>query len=379
MKQKRIIAGMLTLAFALAMLAFPVSALEMTNVEEKDFSLSELSPVAKKALSDIPIFITYIDDSQTTELQPIKEEANVQIREFLEDINDADMAQSLIQNKSFDVIDDDYQISQLTEPAVEMLFENPLYSSTFNRANELLEQGVIINYINIFASEVISTSSLQASATSDPSDPAYWESRYLSLGTSSGYKFLYQETAINVESNWVTPNNIKSSYKWTSIANYVIKFTIGKTSFKSLKTANVIHSTLSAVFSGYTAPYSVTYGSSSGYFLAKVSGDLYVRNFFIRDLLGRSPAYAYMDAGTTEKFVAVPKYDIKYPVSKNTSGTYNYKYITRNGASSTVTSEGFSGPSATLTYLREVYARGAAVWLQTEKIDVRGTISDMIM
>jgi len=81
-----------------------------------------------------------------------------------------------------------------------------------------------VNYVNFFSPDTYSASA----AAADQSDPAYWEENCPKLcptggsNVYNGYKFLFLESAVNVETAPKVPSSV-GTMNWTSIARKTAK------------------------------------------------------------------------------------------------------------------------------------------------------------
>ncbi len=258
---KRIVSLIIVLSMILSgtctIFAEDINKDKMEIVESISFSNEMLNK-----LSEIPIYMTYINDEKISDLDNIKESVSLELK----NAKKATLSKNS-KNEQLKIVENAYTISEISDSAKYDIINNPLYSSTFLRAKELIEEGTVVSHINFFVNEP----NIMVS-TNNADDPAYWESTFTLLGIYDNYKFLFMESSMSVETkNWVTPGNISPSLKWDAIAkksfetvldHYVKDVFIGQ-----------IRSTLNALstfFGMFDAPLAVAYGSSGGYLKAKV-------------------------------------------------------------------------------------------------------------
>lgn len=317
-------------------------------------------------LSEIPIYMTYINDNNIS-LDNIKESVSSELE---------NAKQASLKNEPLKVVKNAYTISEISASSKADIINNPVYSSTFSRAKDLIEQGVEISNINFFVNDP----NLMASAN-NLDDPAYWEENYALFGNYSGYVFRYYESSMKVESGWVTPGNISPSLKWDAIAKKSIE-TVLDHYVKDVFVGSVRSTlnTLSTFFGMFTAPISVTYGSSGGSLEAKVSGNLYMRTIFIQDKLDRFPGYAYYKCGSVEMFRSRVGIEATWPISSRPGGTtYNYGYGLRSLDEQTSATIGFYGGSqATLSSMLSLYKNTNGYYQHNERIDHMSIIANLL-
>lgn len=325
-----------------------------------------LSSETIEKIGDIPIYFTYIENAGETEL--IKEAAIKEIDDKRENgAKNLGVDYFLISN-------DDYKVVEIEEASRDEIISNPIYRGTFLRIEELVNQGVTVNYVNLFMKEVDVTP-----LSNNLDDPTYWENNYEPLGNYNNYKFLYVESASNVESSWVTPGNISSTLKWNEIVNKTLEAVLDhyvKGDF--YKAVRAVSSSLSTFFDSVDTPLSVTYSTAGGYLKAKVSGTLYVRTILIEDKLDRVSGYAYYDWGQTEEFSANLKIDAKWPTSNRTSGTYEYGTGTYTFPAQSSRTPGFYGGSALCGSVIDLYENTVGYFTHNEKIEINSIIANLL-
>ncbi len=323
-------------------------------------------------LSEIPIYFTYINNYNEDNINSIKESVSKQIDEAKKYVSNSSSKDNV--NEQLHISKDAYEIIEVEKFSKVDIITNPLYKRTFMRVQELVEQGKKVNYINIFLNRPDAMT-----LSNDPDDPEYWEEHCVYLGTYNNYKFLYLESALNVESSWVTPGNIGTSLKWNEIAQKTLEAVLGHyVKDRFYKAVKAAANGLSTFFSFFDTPLSVTYSSSGGYLKAKVSGDLYVRTIFIQDKLDRVSGYAYYDWGSTEQFKAHLKVDAKWPTSVRPGGTYNYEYGTYTYGAQYSNTPGFYGNSTLYSSIISLYENTTGYFTHIETIDVYSIVTSLL-
>lgn len=307
-------------------------------------------------VSDIPIYITAITDNSLS----IKNTANNVIKNNL-----------LNENNQLSMKSTDYNIKKLSVAEKREILDNPMYKDTLLRVEEMIKQGVKVNYINYFMKAKHTTKG-------DNNDPEYWEENCEYLGTYDGYKFLYLESSSNVESSWVTPDNMSTSISWTSLASAAFKayiyFGVGGVYSKVL----TILGSLQDFFNSVQSPLKVTYSESGGYIKFKVSGNLYYRTVIIRDKNNRVEGHAYYPWGSTEQTKLNTKLDAKWPTSERPGGEYNYDTDTHTYPKRTNSTPGFYGNSTLYKKIIALYENEHGYFTHNENIDVNRLIVDML-
>jgi hypothetical protein len=380
---KRIIG--LSLAVVLIM-STPVASAEAVIDEEFQIFPMPLSEDVENALDSIPIFITYINVDNVTSLQATKENSLERIKEAIS--LEAPMSMASISNtiqaseRSTICAEEEFEVVLIPNNEKAVMRSNPLFVNTFERIESTLDDGVIVNYVNFFlpdAFENIADNIPRTSAANNVNDPAYWESYCNLLGTYNGYKFLYLESAFNVESAWVTPGNLSGSWKWDAILQKVVKTVLNHYVKNSLyATVKATENVISTLLGSYTPALNITYSSSSGYLKSKVSGDIYTRTVLIRDDLDKVSGYAYYDWGTTERFVATLKFDAKYPISQNSAGTYNYITYVATGNTQYSNTPGFYGNATFYQSVINLYSNTVGYHTHDEFIDVSSIVAQLL-
>jgi len=380
-KMKKIIC--LLLIFSLLTTSSVAFAVE-TEANRSQINPITVSPETVTALSLLPVFITYIDYSDEDNIDDTKELACLEINDAFKSRENTQHAGSqkltIDESSALHINNSTYEIIEVADASKAEMLNRPEFASTINRIGELVDQGVSVNYVNFFLSQN------GASGTrGDPSDPAYWEGSCPKLcpaggsNVYNGYKFLYIESAVNVETTPKVAGNI-GSMNWTSVAAKITKLAADVIVKNAVfQVASVAYDALSAVFSGYQAPYSVTYSASSGYLKTWVSGDLYMRTILISDNLNRIAGYAYYDWGHLESFKAKTKVDAKWPVSVRPGGTYNYE--TNTYAYSTwryATTPGFNGNTTLYSSVINLYQNTIGYFTHAETVDINGMIASLV-
>ncbi|MEG0894264.1 MAG: CRISPR-associated endonuclease Cas1 [Oscillospiraceae bacterium] len=91
---------------------------------------------------------------------------------------------------------------------------------SIKEVENLINSGVTVNNVNFYVNKNIFTENPNNSyiseydTKSNANDPAYWESYCCYFGTYNGYKFLYSESSVGVETSFVTPKNVSSTYNY---------------------------------------------------------------------------------------------------------------------------------------------------------------------
>lgn len=352
------------------LMANAIPAFATSYSEESQKIVAEtLSEEMTQKLSDIPIYIT-----------PIEENENLTDAE--KDVISRTIADSCSNNRlnAASVIDN-YGVIKLTDTEKQDILSSPIYSSTLNRIAEIVNKGTTVKYINIFvpAGFLNNNETSVMSANGNADDISYWESNCFYLGSYNGYKFLYLESSVGVETSEVTPGNISGSLKWDAIAQKTLEVVLDhyvKNNY--YKAVRAVANGLSTLFSMYESPLSITYSASSGYVKAKVSGDLYLRTVLIRDDLDRVEGYAYYNWGTTERFAAALRVDAKYPYKQNTSGTYEYKYPSYTFSTQNSNTPGYYGNNTFFSSVISLYTNTIGYFTHDESIDVYSAVASLL-
>lgn len=359
--------------FLLGTSIFPVDAIASEGYDGIDIiEQISISDEGAKMLSEIPIYLTYINNYNVDGMDYIKESVSLQIDEVTKDKSN-DLLSNKI-NKPIHIIKDEYELIEVEESSKMDVITDPLYTSIFVRVQELIDQGTKVNNVNIF---VKSPDTMVLS--NDPNDPAYWESSYPSLGTYGSYKFLFMEASTNVGSSWVVPGNIGVSVKWNEITKKTLEAILDhyvKDNF--YRAVKAVSSGLSTFFNAYQSPLSITYSSSGGELKAKVSGNLYIRTVLIRDRLNRVPGYAYYGWGTTEQFKTNLKIDAMWPVSVRPGGTYDYATGQHTFPTQNSNTPGFYGNQTLFISIIDFYENAIGYFTHDEYINVNSIVARLL-
>ena len=368
-----------TVLFSLSTAVFANSCNDTMNQPQSMTVTGE----AKQYIQTIPIYITYIQNWDEESAQMIKERSNADLNALALSYNGKENNAVYAEDGSNKLCIEktEYSVYRVTENNIAATVVRPEFANIFNRIYELSKQGVNVNYVNIFLQE----SAKKANSGGDANDPSYWESICPQLcppgGTNvyQGYKFLYLESSVNVDTTPIVAGNI-GGMNWTSI---VSKFTKLMADVKVNNTVyqafSVAYESLSIVFSGFAPPYSVTYSASSGFLKTWVTGDLYMRTILISDNLNRVSGYAYYDWGHLESFRAKTKVDAKWPVSKTPGGTYIYETNVKTYSTwRTVSTPGYNGNTTLYANVVFLYENTMGYFRHIETVDVDGIIASII-
>ena len=326
---------------------------------------SEMDNDVLELLKDIPVYITYTYDRE----ENIQEEANSFIKG------------KMLQQDSSEENNEQYDIVELTDEEKEKVIFEPLFYDIINNVKKCIEEGVEVTYLNIFlpSTSDYSIENTSMRASSNANSKAYWESTCSSLGTYNGYKFLYLESSMGVESSWVKPGNLTSSMKWSEVAKASLELLVDRyvkdSYYDAIKAASGLMST---VFKAYQAPISISYSSSTGYVKAKISGDLYHRTVLIRDDLNRIKGYAYYQWGSTEKLVTAMRIEAKYPYKKNSSGTYQYEYPTYTSSKQSCNTPGYYGNTTLYKSIIKYYTNTGGYFTHDEDLKVGSLVAKLL-
>ncbi len=379
---KKYVSIMLIVCLLLVTSRSSIAAETLSEVYQINNTTASVKTV--ETISNIPVYVTYIDDSIGGNIEAIKEEANETLNNAnielksgsfsIEEKGENEKSTICIENNEFKIV-------RVSDAGKTSLLDNPLFVNTFNRVNEMVEKGTKVSYLNFYLPEtstILSENSAKA-ATGGIDDPAYWESNYNSFGTYSGYKFLYLEAASGVETSEVTPGNLSAALKWNEIAKKTLEAVLDhyvKGDF--YKAVKAVSNALSTVFSIYHSPLTVTYGASSGYVKAKVSGDLYLRTILIRDDKDRISGYAYYPWGSTERFAAALRVDAKYPYYQNASGTFLYDYPSYTYPTQYSYTPGYYGNSTIYSSIIDLYNNTFGYFTHDENININSVVANLL-
>lgn len=269
--------------------------------------------------------------------------------------------------------------TMLTETEKAEIVENPLFANTLRRIEEIASSNLSINSVNFRMKK----NPLSADASSaDPDDPDFWEDHYDRMeshaGIYRGYKFLYSETEISVETSYVEPDNLTSSFNWSNFLGSIVETTTSMFIGDISSIASLVYDTVGSILGSVTSPISVTYGAASGgYIKTAVDGTLYIRDVFISDNLDRIDGYAYYHWATTEQSCLQQAIKSRMPTSQRTSTTYNYVTANGSGSMQTVAAGGFTGSAAFYQEVINYYSRTTGYYIYEELLDMDSIVTEL--
>ncbi len=334
-----------------------------------------------KNVADIPVYVTYISDwNESTD--SVKEQANAELKQAIaRSVQTMGMVHESHEEASPLMVQNArYTIVEVGNEERSALINRPAFANTFNRAAELVEQGITVNHINFFVPQSFSTTS-----SFDASDPAAWEAECPALcpaggsNVYNGYKFLYLESSLSVETTPAEPGNV-GTFRWGTLVTKLFKLVC------DIKVKNEIYQSISAAsgrlsdFYGlYDPPYDVVYSNSRGYLKLWISGDLYTRTILISDNLNRISGYAYYGWGTLERFRGRTKADSKWPTNQLPSGVYEYDTRTYTYPDwNEVKSPGFYGNTTLYTSVINFYKNTLGYFTHVESVDLDSLFSSIL-
>lgn len=259
------------------------------------------------------------------------------------------------------------------------IYSTPALRSTYNQVVDLLGSGIVVRSIKVyFVGSSADSIEKVLERSGNYNDPTYWESLYPEVGTYNGYKMLYGETEIDVETPLLEEDNITSSFQWSTFLSKSIK-SLGMMAISGNNTYVTIGlDTVSNMLGSVQSPMSVTYGVGGGYIKHKVVGTLYVRTIFIRDLDNRVNGYAYYDWGTVEQTKLQQHLESKYPISKRTPTTYNYLNKSGDGIMYTKATSNFYISSGIKQKVYNAYKNTSGYFPYIETLDVLSIVRNII-
>ena len=335
---KKVMAVML---LTILVLTSAVSAFADTKKEDgKSLTTAEVENIM-----EIPVYISTLADAAD---ETAKEKCQQAIADDVELQKDCLLTRNA---RTVRGIKGNFEVKKLALKESEALIQNELFSGTFERVCDLMNEGITVNYINFFVSE---------------SNAAKAAPIGIYLGSYNGYKFRYLESSAGIESSWVTPNK-STSISWPTLMAKTLKSFIGLSKNKVLTTAVVGSDIISNVVDA--KPLKVSYGTSGSYLKIKVSGDLYMRDIYIEDKLNKVSGYDYYKWGRTEQTKLVVKHDAKIPTKKRTESTYDFTHDTWPSRKYTTSTPGFAGNDTLYKNILNVYQNGVGYYTYDELLD----------
>lgn len=310
----------------------------LTEIETQEGGM-----VQKNTLNNIPVFITNIN-ANINDVQEIKDASNKKIDAWVLSARKDGRTEGFgtLSGGEFLYSNEDCNIVEVPSSEKVELINNPLTAPVLKRACEIANSGVKLNYINLFVlSEKDGT---MLNMRGDPDSEAYWESTCNYLCSYNGYKYLYNESAYSIQTNYVKPGNVNSSFNWGTFLQKSLISVASMLTGEASQTRQIASTLISNIVGSTTTPLSVTYGNASdSKLLTAVSGHVYIRTVFLQDKLDKFSGYAYYYYGSTEEMRVYQKLDAMIPTSKRTSTTYNYTPVMASSSVIRYATPGFEG------------------------------------
>ena len=365
-KMKKLVSLLLGVVMAMGMMVPAIASENLDNCAEISLTNQE-----REVIIDIPIYVTYINPTRIGN-QNIQEIAN---QNLCKQIENSSLSNST-SNREIIISNNEYNTKMVSQKEKIEMCETPFYVNTLKNAYELTSAGVIVKSINFFVVNKDENNINRGNA--DPSDPNYWLNTCTKLGTRNGYQFLYTESAINVETDQVVPGNLASTMNWKDIFAKSIKIVADRlVKNKVYDSTTIVYDVLSTIIDGYTPALSVSYSTGGGYVKAKVSGTVYQRTIFLEDKLNKFSGYAYYTYGATQRLVSTIVTEVKYPIKKNASGTYEYKVLAGTSSAKTTYTPGYLGNTSLYDSILECYKKNTYV-THEESIDVKKNMTTLL-
>lgn len=323
--------------------------------------------LAFQSLADIPIFVAKTDSLDDA----TKDAINGLIRESISERSATKAIDSLIASGRIEIRTAQLDIMELTSAEREEAFTSGLFTAAFKAMQETIDQGEAINHITLY---LPAGGSIMAVGAVD--DPSYWENMFPVLGTYNGYKFLYSEASASRKTPFVEVANLSPSINWSALPGAIIKASIDF--FVNQVADNILDTigTLANFFGIIQPPLPISYGASGTYLEYNVSGDLYYRTIYIRDLQNKVPGYAYYQWGLTQRFRGRVTCNPKWAVKPNDGGGYEYFTEYKSGPYLEVKTSGYDEETAPLASILNRY-NGAGYMPHEELLDVQNIIYNM--
>lgn len=323
-------------------------------------------------LNDIPVYIT-VSNNQVGE--SVKEAVQTIINEDLDSKEEIKNDNSNIQNNEkglLHITNADFETIELSALKKEEIIKDPLFFDTLLHYQKMIDEGLKIKYINFFMKQPYQAKN------GDPGDIDFWESNCPYLGSYDGYKFLYLESSMGVETNEIDVGENNRTVNWTTFLKVGINAIL---TYKVDGIANDVHTFIgvfSDIFKKQGNPINVTVGKSGGYIKMRVAGDVYIRTVLIRDDHNRVPGYAYYPWGSTGETRMSTTIRAKWPVSKRPGGTFNYKQDACVYPKKPLSTPGFNGNPRLYRSIINLYNNKSGYFTYDEYIDVYSVVFSMM-
>lgn len=360
---------LLSLALALCLsfvFCIPANATEKNKPSQIDINSTLVEKVAK--FENIPLYITILDSGTT-----LTDEAKETITDSINAIN---IQAKCNPSNMIEVINNpDFQVRLISEIQKQNILSSPIYSLALSQIEDLIDNGVNISYVNLFA---FSPDILQSRA-SDPNDEDAWEDISDPLGSYGGYEFRKMMTSASVESTTVDFGDIDPRLNWTAIGEKGIEVVFEH--FVNNAFVDVIKGFvdgISSLFEIYENPLKITYGNTEGYLRASASGQLYIQSVLISDELDRVDGYSYYPWGVTQMFDCALRVDAKYPYEELTNNEYLYRYPSHSYSIGEIRTPGYDGNRTLYKNIIDKYTNTAGYFTYDESIDVYNAIAELV-
>ena len=325
-------------------------------------------------ISDIPTFIvaTSLDDETAKENASETISANINERNQLKVKNSTDL---------LSVKTNSYEIAEQNVAGKAQLLT--FFPKSFAYIDKMISTGDVPAYIivhmknNPFDNDA-STYLLQNANSGSLDDIDFWENSFDTLGTYDGYKFLYGEVQTHADSGLVEAEDISASFNWRDLATSCVQTWIMGRVGDSVEWFSTAVEAISDIFGSIEPPFSITYGNSDGHFKARVDGDLYTREVYIRDDDDRLSGYAYYSCAITQWFDFQHYIETRYPVGRLSTGTLDYTLEYSWTEDQSINTPGCFGGRDFYETLIDYYNNHTGFYSHEEYLDVRDAMVEIM-
>ena len=362
----------LSLNILLAM-SFSTTAMENLTAE------SSKQPMSAENTINIPTFITTRKTDQISS-KAIQESATAIIdARFDSSQSNPNRQNDKSENKREILYSNNmYDVIKLSDNDRTELFSNYIYKPALQRAREISDSGVTLDYIIIFTNAK-SIDGVISNNRGNLDSEEYWESNCEMLPTYNGYKYLYSEVCYAVNTNYVTPGSVNSSFNWGGFLSKTLKSATMMYLGSQHSAIEIGREIVSNIISANSAPLAVTFGSANGSALyTAVRGHVYTRTVFLQDKLDKFAGYAYYYYGGTDEIKVRQYMDASFPIRKRTDTTYDFEQVAGMGPEMCYTTPGFYGTREFAKELLDRYRYSNVYSVYTESLDVASIVMSIL-
>lgn len=331
------------------------SASDDRTLDAANLSVQEIC----KKLEDKSIYITLVDYNSIEHNEYAREEMRREVSAAIQ----TQQANNDISSRETKIASDTYYIEKLNSTEVQVIASHPAFKPILARYAELLDEGVHLNNIRLYAYThgTPNANELSAFMSANLADSAYWTKTFFEFAAYGseydGYKFLYAEGEADASTELVEPDNLTRNFNWGDFFTSMLEMAGEQiTEYIEEEVEEVIlfpAQIISAFSSSYDGPLvNYSYGEhEDDEFLTMFSGDLLTRTVLIEDRLDTIPEYAYVPWGITEGLYGQQEIQARVPIRED--GGIKHRPLKSTGEILEPSCPGFDGSKN--LYERTIY------------------------